>query len=168
MDQGIQLTVQALAIPSITRKANQLGQNVITPQGIIHSLDILQPHASQSPRILTGLPLVHGRLPLPPQRLIIPSAEPNAPPLENNHLDLLVVTVDNLPLRALHPVAPPAEGGFVVLRDRSLLPVSQRSEDLVSEREIVGGWLAAVLEERVVGVRVGESDLVVVGEVDVV
>lgn len=41
-------------------------------------------------------------------------------------------------------------------------------EDLLSQGEVVGGGLAAVLEEGVGGVRFGEGLLVVVGEVDVV
>jgi hypothetical protein len=71
--------------------------------------------------------------------------------------------VDLFPPRLGDAVALAGEGRLVILGDFRGLRLREGREDGEGEGDIVGGGLAAVLEERVVGVGVGEGDLVGVG-----
>ena len=76
--------------------------------------------------------------------------------------------VDDFPPGLWDAVALAGEGGFVVLWDGGRLVVGKGREDGEGEADVVGRGLAAVLEEGVVRVGLGEGDLVGVGEVEVV
>lgn len=107
--------------------------------------------------------------PLRPEDILVPRAEPHAPPFEDKNLDLFLSRLVNcFPLRLRDPVALPAERRFIVLRDRGGAPRAERCEDGLGEWKVVCAWLTAVLEERICRVVLCELDLVVVGEVEVV
>lgn len=108
---------------------------------------------SQSPIVFTILLLQpNSSFPLLPQRLVIPCAKPNTPSLKNNHLHfLLTFAIDHLPLRLGHAITLSRKCGLVVLRDGGGTAGAERLEDLFSQGEIVGRWLAAMLEKWVGG-----------------
>ena len=76
--------------------------------------------------------------------------------------------VDDFPVGLWDAVALAREGGFVVLWDGGRLRFGEGREDGESEGDVVGRGLAAVLEESVVWMGLGEGGLVGVGEVEVV
>jgi hypothetical protein len=76
--------------------------------------------------------------------------------------------IDLFPLGLWDAVALTGKGRIVILWYFSWLVLRQREEDGESEGDNVGRGLAAVLEERVVVVGLGEGDLIGVGEVEVV
>lgn len=137
MNQRIQLTAQINHISwksvKADEKGNELSQSIITSQRIIHSLHILKFDISQSAGIPTLLLLLYCSLPLSSQSLIIPCAESNAPPFENNYLDfILTLSIDNLPLRFINSIALSAERRLVILWNRSFFALPKRSKDLFS------------------------------------
>lgn len=126
---------------------------------------------AQAALIVRPLVILHSDrgLPLSPENILVPSAEPHAPPFKDKNLDLLLTwLVDRFPLRLRDPVALPAERRFIVLRNRGGPARAERCEDGLGEWKVVCAWLAAVLEERICRVVLCELDLVVVGEVEVV
>ena len=97
------------------------------------------------------------------------AAEADAPALQQHDLRPgLARLVDREPRGRRGAVAPPAEGGLVVLGHVGGAALAEGGEDVAHERDVVGAGLAAALHQGVVRVRGGEVQLVLVAEVEVV
>jgi hypothetical protein len=102
-------------------------------------------------RRLCSLPFVH-------QFLITQTSETHTPTLENHNFNRwLAVFVDNFPSLWICAIALTIMQRFVVARDANVCFAGcELREDLFAERNVVGGGLAAVLNQWVIWLRVCE------------
>lgn len=127
-----------------------LSQSIISPQRLVHSLNILKLDMSQPSLVVSALLLPDGSLPLVAESLVIPGTETHAPSFENHNLDfVLALGIHDFPLRLGDPIALPIECGLVILRDRSGSFRRKRSKYLLAQGEIMCRRLTAMLEERI-------------------
>jgi hypothetical protein len=95
--------------------------------------------------------------------------EPNTPPLKQNDANRrLADSINALPPFPRHTLAGAPIRTLIKPRQGRRDTGAQSAQSVEGKGDIMGGGLAAVLEQRVVGVGSGEGEEVGVGEVDVV
>lgn len=95
--------------------------------------------------------------------------EADTPTLENDGLDLgLAGLVDGSPLGFRQTLAVPSGDGLVILGQLCGLALEQGIEKGLGEGQIMGSRFPAMLDEGVIGVGLGEGDLIFAGQVELV